>query len=302
MEQGVEFTIQGRKITALDIEIVKSLIISNPSWNRTRLSKELCVLWDWRRLGGELKDIACRSFLRKLEQLGYIQLPQGVHKVHKNHNPTRRSYVEPVLHSRIPVTSSLSPLYPIEVQLVEKGYSLELFKYYISAYHYLGWSGTVGENLKYLFFDVHERPLGCLMFGAAAWKVKPRDTYIGWTREQRLKNLSYVVNNNRFLILPWVRVPYLASHILGKIGKRISRDWEKKYHHPIYLLETFVESNRFQGTCYKAANWIHVGQTQGRGKRDIKNLYLLPVKDIWLYPLEVSFRDKLKDERMSDER
>lgn len=293
MEQVVEFILQGRRITAHDIGLVKNLIISNPSWNRTRLSKELCVRWDWRRTTGELKDIACRSLLRKLEQLGYIQLPKPIHKVHKNHNPTQRNQVEPVLHSKKPIQSPLKNLYPITVQLVEKGYGLKLFKYFISAYHYLGWSGTVGENLKYMFFDVDQRPLGCLMLGAAAWKVKPRDNYIGWTAEQRVRNLSYVVNNNRFLVLPWVRVPHLASHILGKICKQISRDWQNKYNHPIYLLETFVEKNRFKGTCYNAANWVHVGQTQGRGKKDINKRYLLPMKDIWLYPLDVSFRDKL---------
>ncbi len=293
MEQGVEFILQGRRITAHDIEIVKSLIISNPSWNRTRLSKELCGLWDWRRVSGELKDIACRSLLRKLEKLGHIQLPKGIHKVHKNHNPIRRTHVEPVLHSKTPIKGPLKDLYPLDIQLVETGYGLKLFKYFISVYHYLGWSGTVGENLKYMFFDVDERPLGCLMFGAAAWKVKSRDNYIGWTAEERMRNLSYVVNNNRFLVLPWVRVPYLASHILGKICKQISRDWQEKYNHPIYLLETFVETDRFKGTCYKAANWVHVGVTKGRGKLDTKNQFLLPLKDIWLYPLDTCFREKL---------
>jgi len=168
MEQVVEFILQGRRITAHDIGLVKNLIISNPSWNRTRLSKELCVRWDWRRTTGELKDIACRSLLRKLEQLGYIQLPKPIHKVHKNHNPTQRNQVEPVLHSKKLIQSPLKNLYPITVQLVEKGYGLKLFKYFISAYHYLGWSGTVGENLKYMFFDVDQRPLGCLMLIAAS--------------------------------------------------------------------------------------------------------------------------------------
>ena len=302
MEQEVEFVLQGRKIIASDIEQIKNLIISNPSWNRTRLSKELCVLWGWRRTSGELKDIACRSLLRKLERLGHFQLPKAIHKVHKNYSPTGRTHVEPVLHSKSPIKGLLKSLYPIKIQLVEKGYDLKLFKYFISAYHYLGWSGTVGENLKYLFFDVQSRPLGCLMLGAAAWKVKPRDNYIGWTVEERISNLSYVANNNRFLILPWVCVQHLASHILGKICVRISRDWQGKYHHPIYLLETFVEKNRFKGTCYKAANWVYVGQTQGRGKQDIKNLHLLPLKDVWLYPLEASFRDKLCTQRSNAQR
>jgi hypothetical protein len=290
MEQWLELTLQGRKITTPDIELVRNLIASNPSWNRTRLSKELCLLWDWRRTTGELKDMACRSLLRKLEQLGYIQLPKAFQK---NDSPARRNNVQAVLHCKSPIQDSLKNLYPIDIQLVEKGYGLKLFKYFISAYHYLGWSGTVGENLKYMFFDVHERPLGCLMFGAAAWKVKPRDNYIGWTPEERVRNLSYVVNNNRFLVLPWVSIKCLASHILSKICRRLSSDWQEKYHHPVYLAETFVQKDRFKGTCYKSANWVHVGVTQGRGKLDKNKQYLLPVKDIWLYPLDISFREKL---------
>ena len=301
-EQGLAIRVQGRKITAPDIELVRNLIVSNPSWNRTRLSKELCRLWDWRSTRSELKDIACRSLLRKLEQLGHIQLPKGKHK---NDSPLRRDHVPAVLHSQTSIQSPLKSLAPIEVQVVEKetekekekenGYLLKLkrFKYFISEYHYLGWSGTVGENLKYLFLDKHERPLGCMMFGAAAWKVLQRDTYIGWNTEERLGNLSFVVNNNRFLILPWIKVPHLASHILGKICRRLSRDWQKKYHHPVYLAETFVQKDRFEGTCYKAANWVHVGVTKGRGKLDIKNQFLLPLKDIWLYPLDTCFRKKL---------
>jgi len=290
MEQIVEHTLQGRRISLHEIEIVKNLIDSNPSWNRTRLSKELCHLWNWRRTSGELKDIACRSLLRKLEQLGYIQLPKGVHK---NDSPARRECVQGVLHSTTPIQGLLKIISPIRVELVETGFLYQSFKYFISAYHYLGWSGTVGENLKYLFFDVHDRPLGCLMWGAAAWKVQPRDSYIGWDAEQRVRNLSFVVNNNRFLIFPWVKIPHLASHILGLSCRRLCRDWEKKYHHPVCLAETFVEQRRFKGTCYKAANWIHVGQTQGRGKLDVKNQYQLPIKDIWLYPLDASFRKKL---------
>ena len=281
---------QGRRITLHEIETIKNLITSNPSWNRTRISKELCRIWDWRRFNGELKDIACRSLLRKLEQLGYIQLPKGVQK---NDSPARRGCAQSVLHSRIPIQGNLKSISPIKVELVEKGFAYQSFKYFISAYHYLGWSGTVGENLKYQFFDVHDRPLGCLMWGAAAWKVKPRDSYIGWSADIKARNLSFVVNNNRFLILPWVRIPHLASHILGLVCRRLCSDWQRKYYHPVYLAETFVEQSRFKGTCYKAANWVHVGQTQGRGKLDVKKQYQLPIKDIWLYPLVASFRKKL---------
>jgi hypothetical protein len=290
MEQNIKLILQGRPVTIQDIELIKNLINANPSWHRSRLSKELCHLWNWRRTTGGLKDIACRSLLRKLDQLGYIPLPPALHK---NNNASRRNSVQPIFHSKEPIGAPLNSLFPVEVQLVENGYELKLFKYFISAYHYLGWSGTVGENLKYLFFDHLERPLGCLMFGAAAWKVKPRDNYIGWDTELRVRNLSLIANNNRFLLLPWVNVPHLASHILGKICRRINQDWQEKYNHPVYLIETFVEKGRFRGTCYKAANWVNVGQTQGRGKLDVNKQYLLPVKDIWIYPLDVSFRKKL---------
>lgn len=290
MEQRVEYRLQGRRITLPEIERVTNLIVSNPSWSRTRISQELCRLWNWRRANGELKDIACRSLLRKLEQLGYIQLPKGKHK---NDSPVRRESVQSVLHSKTPIQGSLKSISPIRVELVEKGFLYQSFKYFISAYHYLGWSGTVGENLKYLIFDVFDRPLGCLMWGAAAWKLEPRDSYIGWDAEARTRNLSFVVNNSRFLILPWATVPHLASHILGLACRTLCRDWQKKYHHPVCLAETFVEQRRFKGTCYKAANWVHVGQTQGRGKLDVKKQYQLPIKDIWLYPLETSFRKTL---------
>lgn len=284
--------LQGRRLTAPDIETIRELLISNPSWSRTFLSKEVCRLWNWHRATGEgeLKDIACRSLLRKLEQLGHIQLPKSIHQ---NESPLRRNNVQSVLHSRASIASSIKSLYPIDIHLVESGYELKLFKYLISAYHYLGWSGTVGENLKYLFFDAQERLLGCLMFGAAAWKIQPRDIYIGWNAQVRARNLSYIVNNNRFLVLPWVQVSHLASHLLGKVCRRVNHDWQAKYNHPVYLVETFVERERFKGTCYKAANWVHVGQTQGRGKLDRKKLKLLAVKDIWVYPLEKSFREKL---------
>jgi len=290
MELKKELIVQGRKVTGEDILFIKGLMAENPGWHRTRLSRELCQHWNWCKPGGQLKDMACRSFLLKLEKQGYIELPKALRP---SPNVNRNRYVEAVLHSREPVNCGLKELSPIQLQLVEGGYELKLFKYFMSAYHYIGFSGTVGENLKYLFFDRFSRPLGGMMFGAAAWKVQPRDHFIDWTPEVRKSNLSMLANNDRFLILPWVKVKHLASHLLGKVVRRIRDDWQAKYHHPIYLLETFVERDRFKGTCYRAANWIRVGQTQGRGKLDVKNEYLLPVKDIWVYPLDKLFRQKL---------
>ena len=282
--------LQGRRVSADDIAFVKRLIEENPGWNRSRLSKEICLQWDWRRANGGLKDMACRSLLRKLEELGEIRLPES--KL-KNPNKYRNHFIQPVFHSKEAIESPIKELYPLELRLVEGGYELKLFKYLISEYHYLGWSGTVGENLKYLIFDNCQRELACMMFGAAAWKVLPRDQYIGWSHEIRKGNLPYIANNNRFLILPWVKVLHLASHILGKISRCINAHWQEKYNHPIYLLETFVEHGRFLGTCYKASNWIYVGDTKGRGKLDVKNEYALAIKSIFVYPLHRQFREKL---------
>lgn len=240
-----------------------------------------------------LKDIACRGLLRKLEQLGYIQLPEAIHE---NDSPKRqmcnvcKESIQPIFRSQEPIVGSLKTISPIRLEIVEKDFLYESFKYFISAYHYLGWSGTAGENLKYLIFDVFDRPLGCVMWGASAWKVDARDRYIGWNAETRMRNLSLVVNNNRFLILPWVEISHLASHILGLACRTLCRDWQKKYNHSICLAETFVEQKRFKGTCYKAANWIYVGQTKGRGRFDFKKQNKLPIKDVWLYPLDSSFR------------
>jgi hypothetical protein len=285
-----ESIVQGRRLKDDDITLIKKLLVENPSWHRTRLSQELCRRWGWYKENGQMKDMSCRCLLLKLEKLGYINLPAAIRSAN---NLSRNRHIEPVLHVKEPIDDSIQNLYPIEIRLAEGGYELKLFKYFMSAYHYIGFSGTVGENLKYLFFDRCSRPLGGMMFGAAAWKVQPRDHYIGWTPEVRKHHLSLLANNDRFLILPWVKVKHLASHLLGKVLRRIQADWQRKYHHPVYLLETFVERDRFQGTCYRAANWIHVGQTQGRGKLDVKYEYLLPVKDIWVYPLDKSFRQKL---------
>lgn len=285
-----ELIVQGRHVSAEDIGLINRFIGQNPSWHRTRLSKELCIEWGWHKENGQLKDMSCRALLTKLEKLGYISLPLNRYL---NRAKRGKGNVDPVLHVKEPINESLKVLYPVDIQLIESGYKYNAFKYFISQYHYLGWSGTVGENLKYMIYDKHERPLGVIMFGAAAWKVQPRDNYIGWNAEIRKRNLCYIANNNRFLILPWVKVEHLASHILGKICRRINQDWLMKYNHPVYLLETFVEVDRFWGTCYKAANWKNVGETQGRGKLDIKNEYKLPRKSIWLYPLHESFREKL---------
>ena len=281
--------IQGRKIAPEDIELIKKLINTNPSWGRTRLSKELCILWNLKSANGNLKDMACRSLLLKLEKDKLIKLPA---RKSGTNNAKRNSCTRLVLHSTLPVQASLKDLSPIQIRLVE-GSELDLFKCFLSAYHYLGFSGTVGENLKYMIYDRHDRPLACLLFGSAAWACGPRDSFIGWNREKRSRNLSLTTNNMRFLILPWVSVKYLASHILSKVIKQIKDDWTAKYGHPLYLLETFVERDRFRGTCYKASNWTRVGKTKGRSRNDRYSTMKVPIKDIYLYPLTKRFRKVL---------
>jgi hypothetical protein len=283
--------VQGREITNEDIELVNRLSWANPSWNRTRLSKELCLLWNWRATNGQIKDMACRTFLCKLEQRGYITLPPSQAFSGRTR---RRAPIPYIPHKIAPIACHLKNLTPVEIKAVHDGELLALFKCLLSRYHYLGFSGTVGENMKYLVFDRERNPLACLLFGSAAWKYAPRDDFIGWDAKTRRVNLNFLTNNMRFLILPWVRVPHLASHILGRVAHRISSNWLEKYGHPIYLLETFVEQERFQGICYQAANWIYVGQTKGRSRNDRYHSLKATIKDVYLYPLSKRFREALK--------
>ena len=282
--------IQGREITHDDIESVRRLVKANPSWKRTRLSRELCILWNWRAANGQMKDMACRTFLLKLEQGGYITLPPSQKSPD---NSLRNRSIPYVSHQRAAITGNLDALAPVHIELVEGTSLLGLFKCLLARYHYLGFSGTVGENMKYMVFDREHNPLACLLFGSAAWKSAPRDDFIGWDADTRKANLNLLTNNMRFLILPWVRVPHLASYILGNIARRISSDWLLKYRHPIYLLETFVQRERFRGICYRAANWTWVGQTKGRSRNDRHATLKVPIKDIYLYPLIKRFREAL---------
>jgi hypothetical protein len=289
------FTCQGRVVQLTDISWLQSWIDDNPSWSRFRLACELCKLWDWSTPTGQLKDFAARSFLHKLMARGLITLPPV-----RTEKQRLRGYASPIVTPVIAfqqpsdIASSLSELTPISIIIPESASPEEhLCHHYMATHHYLGFQRTVGENLKYMIKDCHGRHLACLLFGAAAWKIKPRDQFIGWTDAVRTRSLSGVTNNTRFLILPWVRVPHLASHLLAIIMKRISADWQQKYGHPLHLVETFVERDRFRGTCYKAANWKLIGQTKGRSRQDRYSNMIVPVKDIYLYPLTPRFRESL---------
>lgn len=285
-------TIQGRQVAAAELGTIRSLIARHPDWHRTRLSQELCRLWDWVNEGGRLKDMAARALLRKLDSAGLIELPAPIRSA--NNGFRNRPPVMDTLGLELPrIEGRLSALQPIGIQRVESAEDARLFRGLLQQYHYLGYTGPVGENLRYLIHDRQGRLLGCLSYGAAAWRVADRDRFIGWNEAARKRGLSRIANNMRFLLLPWVRVPHLASHLLAATRRRLSTDWQEKYGHPILLLETFVEQGRFAGTCYKADNWIRVGQTTGRTRNHNSGDPTVPVKSVWLYPLHRRFRGAL---------
>lgn len=284
--------VQGRRLTAQDIDFLSQLIKQNPSWSRRRLSIKLCHLWNWRNGTGQIKDMAARAMMLKLDKLGYIKLPTRRQQPSNRMRTNRTYWVE---HQRIPVDCELNQIQPLQVVVTRKQPEHEgLFACLLSQYHYLGYRGIVGENMKYLIFDRHQRPLACVLFGSAAWSVQCRDYYIGWDADTRKQNLNFTTNNMRFLILPWIRVANLASHILGLICRRLNSDWINHYGHALYLLETFVDKDRFTGGCYKAANWIHVGQTKGRSRNDRYARLQVPIKDVYLLPLVKDFEQKLR--------
>ena len=276
------------------VKQINEVIAANPSWTRSKISQYLCELWDWRLPNGNTKDISCRDLLRDLDKAGKIKLPEAK-KVGRTVGSQRP--IQYMFHDTTPVDGSLSSLIPLRIESkVESGGLLNEFKFYIDEYHYLGFGRTVGENMKYMVYSKDGVLLACLLFGSASWSCHDRDVYIGWESTVRKRNLPMMTNNTRFLILPWVNVSHLASHILSLIVRRVSSDWEIKYGHPIYCLETYVECDRFKGTCYKAANWIYVGQTIGRGRNDVDYSAQLPIKDIYLYPLHKKYQKILKQQ------
>ena len=278
---AVSRKVQGRTVTDKDIKTIQTIIASNPNWHRTRISQELCHLWNWKNDAGKLKDMAARSMLRKLDKENLINLPVPVRSANNAYRYQAKQE-KPKYQS---IDKKLSVIQPIRIKQVKTQTEACLFRSLLSHFHYLGYSGPVGENLRYLVYDYKNHILGCSLFGAPAWRVASRDRYIGWDETNRRKGLSRIANNMRFLILPEVKVPHLASHLLGKISRRVSMDWKNKYGHPIALLETYVENNRFRGTCYKAANWVKAGETTGYTRNYRTGKLKVPIKSVWLYPL-----------------
>jgi len=292
MEQ-IMVTIQGRRFSP-DVGLIEKLLADNPAWGRSRLSVKLCELWDWRAPNGQFRDMACRNLLLRLDRAGHITLPA---RQRKSPNGYRNRSAVWVPHRTDPIAGACKDLRPLQITCVLNGCEQDrLFRCLLSGYHYLGFGNTAGENMKYLVHSRDGRPLACLLFSAAAWKCAARDAWIGWRAPVRERNLQAVANNSRFLVLPWVAVPYLASHLLARIARRIQADWMAKYAHPLYCLETFVDRSRYRGVCYRAANWHRVGQSTGRSRNDRHHRLSVPAKDIYLYPLSRDFRRSLCDD------
>jgi len=280
----------GRDFSATGMETIRALIAEHPSANRARLSRLVCEALDWRRPNGHLKDMSCRVAMLRMQDDGLIQMPSP-RNGNNNGRPYRRrtAQADPEL---FPVTGSAGGLVDLHIEPVTDRARSHLWNEYIDRYHYLGYQPLPGAQLRY-FARTGERLLALLGFGAAAWKTAPRDRFIGWTAEQRERRLQLVVNNARFLILPWVHCRNLASKLLGMATRRLADDWQQRYGYRPVLLETFVETPRFRGTCYRAANWIYLGETQGRGKLDVENKAQLSKKTIWAHPLVKHFRRQL---------
>jgi hypothetical protein len=282
---------QGREVSGTDIGLIRDLLAAYPAWGRTRISEELCRRWEWRNAQGRPKDMAARTLLLKLERGGHIRLPP---RQRPSSNALRNHGVPIVEATSAPLRGALRDLQPLAVSLATPGSEdLRLFNGLLAGYHYLGHRNTVGENLRYLVRDRQGRAVACVLFGSAAWKCADRDAFLGWDRAARERNLPGLTNNTRFLVLPWVEVPHLASHVLGLIARRIRADWQQKYGHPVHAMETFVDRSRFKGTCYRAANWLRLGVTQGRTRNDRKHRIRATVKDVYLYALSPDFRREL---------
>ena len=278
---------RGRIVTAADILFIRELIAAHPGASRRTLSTKLCEAWEWRQPNGTLRDMICRGLLLMLHRGGQIELPPVTYK---RHNPLAyRARPAPVLLDQKPIEGRLKDLGPIEFEPVRRTAHEPLFNSLMEHHHYLGYEQPVGEHLKYLVW-AGGRPLACLAWSSAPRHIGSRDRYIGWNTEARRQNIRYVAYNTRFLILPWVRIEHLASHLLGRMTARLSADWERIYGHPIYLAETFVDTERFRGTCYRAANWLPVGRTSGRGKDDQTHRVNRSIKDVLALPLHRHFR------------
>ncbi len=287
---SLQFKYRGKVVTSDDVAFINQLIGENPSDSRWALSKKLCCAWNWVQPNGALKDMVCRGLMLELHRAGHIRLPAKKRCVPNPFINRKKPAKVAIDQSR--VDGKLSDIKPLQFFQVRRTVSEKLFNSLIEHYHYLGYCHPVGEQLKYIVYS-QQRPLACLAWSSAPRHIGCRDRFIGWSAHSRKAHIHLLAYNTRFLILPWIRVGCLASHILARMAKIVSEDWQAIYRHPIYYLETFVDKQRFAGTCYKAANWIYLGDTTGRGKNDHTNKVNRSIKAVWGYPLSKHFRTLL---------
>ena len=279
-----------RVVTKSDLIFIRNLIAEHPGSKRRDLSRRLCQAWNWVQANGAPRDMVCRSLMLRLHREGLIDLP-AVGYVRNNPLAQR---VKPSFVSvdEAPLQANLAELGELEWRQVRRTADEALFNSLMQQHHYLGYTQPVGEHLKYTVY-ASGRPIACFAWSSAPRHLGERDRFIGWSAKARLKNIRFLAYNTRFLILPWVVVPNLASHLVGRMARELSAHWDRLYGHPIYYLETFVDPQRFRGTCYRAANWIRVGVTTGRGKNAPSKKATRPIKEILGYPLVKDFRQRL---------
>ena len=288
---STRFRYRGRVINAAEVEFIRQLIAQHRGASRRQLSRKLCEAWGWRQANGALRDGVCRALLLMLDRAAEIELPTARWQAH----PVRRKRPSP--EPDVEATSldaQLSAIRPLEFRQVRRTPEEALFNNLVEQYHPLGYTQPVGEHLKYIVYTTG-RPIACLAWSSAPRHLGSRDRFIGWSAEARRRNIRFLAYNPRFLILPWVRVPHLASHVLGQMARRIAGDWERIYGHPIYFLETFVDPERYRGTCYRAANWVVMGRTTGRGKDCPNKRPNRSIKEVLGYPLTPRFRQLLAE-------
>jgi hypothetical protein len=290
----VVLSFRGRRVSVDDVAFIRELIARHPEASRRRLSEELCRAWQWVQPNGALRSMVCRGLMLALHRAGHIELPP-VRRLNPNPLAERRRPVA-VEVDQSPLVGSLRELGPLTIRQIRRAHDEPLFNGLLATHHYLGYTQPVGEHLK-LLVTAGNRPVACLAFSSAPRHLGPRDRFIGWSAEARRKSIHLLAYNTRFLILPWVKVRHLASHVLGLAARVVSGEWQRLYGHPVYFLETFVDPGRFRGTCYRAANWVVLGQTTGRGKDDLTHRANRPVKDVLGYPLTPRFRELLAGER-----
>ena len=279
-----------RVITDEDLVFIRRLIAEHPQSSRRRLSEQLCQAWNWVQANGALRSMVCRGLMLMLHRQGLIELP-AVRQVSRN-PLVQRSAPAAISLDETALQSSLADLGPLEIRQVRRTPDEAVFNALVQQHHYLGYTQPVGEHLKYVVF-AGQRPIACMAWSSAPRHLGSRDRFIGWASAARLANIRLLAYNTRFLILPWVRVPHLASHVLGRVARRLSADWQALYGHPIYFLETFIDPQRFAGTCYRAANWQVMGLTTGRGKDAPTRAVNRSIKQVLGYPLVKDFRQRL---------